>query len=395
MNNKMLIIYIMITMNKYTVTELNNVLKKTLQTNFKNNIVVTGEISNLRVSGKNTYLTLKDDSASISIIFWSHLDNKHGDNVEITGKIDYYIISGKISIIGNQIKIIGSGALHAEYENIKQKYEKKGYFNNKKALPEAIKKIGIITSSTGAALQDILYVLQKNEYAGEICIYDCIVQGPKCAPSVVAGIKYFNNIDDVEIVLITRGGGSFEDLMGFSHSNVINAIYKSNKYTISAVGHEIDNMLSDYVANYRAPTPSIAGEVICSLNINDKKRIIQIENELNIIKNETIKKLYEFKRNIKHIMNNVIDPTKQMHTYVDNIYTESTQHIKNILINYKQRIINIKEKLNTNDVNKLMENGFIIMLNNGVIIKNVDELFNNTITLIHHTGSYNVIINKN
>lgn len=374
----------------YTVSDINNLIKKSLQKDFKNQFVIEGEISNLKVSGQHTYLNLKDAISSISVIFWNtKLTNKHGDNVSITGKIDYYTKNGYTNIIGNAIKNIGIGELHIEYEKLKKSYEKKGYFDNKKSLPENIKIIGVITSEKGAALQDFLYVLNKNEFMGEVMIYDCIVQGPKCPISIAKGIEYFNN-SNVDLILITRGGGSFEDLMGFSHSNVIEAIYNSNKYIISAVGHEVDNMLSDYVANYRAPTPSIAGEVICSININDNKKIKHMENILNSIKNDIIHSIYKYRQNVQQIKNTIIDPTIEYNKYLDTILYKTITNIKNTLSMYKTQLNKFKH--NNSDINKMLNEGFMIMTYKGHIVKDINNIFNKTVVLVHSSGSYDVII---
>lgn len=377
----------------YTVSDINNLVKKTLQKDFKNQIIVEGEISNLKVSGQHTYLNLKDASSSISVIFWNtKLTNKHGDNVSITGKIDYYTKNGYTNIIGNAIKNIGIGDLHIEYEKLKNNYEKKGYFNNRKSLPETVKKIGIITSDKGAALQDFLYVLNKNKFMGEVLIYDCIVQGPKCPMSIVKGINHFNNTNDLCLIIITRGGGSFEDLMGFSHPTVIEAIYNSDKYIISAVGHEVDNMLSDYVANYRAPTPSIAAEVVCSININDDKKIIFIEQTLANIKNTIMHSLYKYKHNIQQIKNNMKDPTIQYNKYLDTITYKAISHVKNILSVYKSQLNKFKHT--NNDMNILLQNGYSIITYKGNIVKNISEVFNKSVILVDSSGSYNVIIKQ-
>lgn len=374
----------------YTVSDINNLIKKSLQKDFKNQFVIEGEISNLKVSGQHTYLNLKDAISSISVIFWNtKLTNKHGDNVSITGKIDYYTKNGYTNIIGNAIKNIGIGELHIEYEKLKKSYEKKGYFDNKKSLPENIKIIGVITSEKGAALQDFLYVLNKNEFMGEVMIYDCIVQGPKCPISIAKGIEHFNN-SNVDLILITRGGGSFEDLMGFSHSNVIEAIYNSNKYIISAVGHEVDNMLSDYVANYRAPTPSIAGEVICSININDNKKIKHMKNILNSIKNDIIHSIYKYRQNVQQIKNTIIDPTIEYNKYLDTILYKTITNIKNTLSMYKTQLNKFKH--NNSDINKMLNEGFMIMTYKGHIVKDINNIFNKTVVLVHSSGSYDVII---
>ena len=440
-------------MNQYTVSQITDVIKKALYIEFKNNkIIVSGEISNLKISGKHTYLDLKDDQTQISVVFWgSCLNNKQGDHVEITGRIELYAKSGKINFIGSAIKNIGIGLLHTEYEKIKIEYEKKGYFNNRKPLPKSINKIGIITSAGGAALKDFLYVLDQSHFAGYIYIYNCAVQGANCPQSVAQGIKFFNspfypkieqNIDTddeseisdktsdsgfdlsdniktkinkkfkniytadgietddiqeiiVDCVIISRGGGSFEDLMGFSDPKILNAIYGSNKYTISAVGHEIDNMLSDYVANYRAPTPSIAGSVVCSVNHNNNKKLIQIEDNINNIKKNLIQKLYKFKKILKKLDSYIFDPRDQFNKKLNDLLIHAKQHVKLLLTAYSHKLSKVKNIINSNDVSDLLNHGFIMLTNSkNRIIMDSKDLFDKKINLIHSSGNYEVIIKK-
>jgi exodeoxyribonuclease VII large subunit len=443
-------------MNQYTVSQLTDVIKKALHIEFKNNkISVSGEISNLKVSGKHTYLDLKDDQTQLSVVFWgTSLDNKQGDHVEISGRVELYAKSGKINFIGSGIKNIGIGSLHTEYEKIKLEYENKGYFNNKKPLPKSINKIGIITSANGAALKDFLYVLEQSQFAGYIYIYDCAVQGANCPQSVAQGIKFFNSAfypkseqildndnnsektdnsdqtsdsgfdisdnkpkkqktksnlitkvkseitDDVsevsvDCVIISRGGGSFEDLMGFSDPKILNAIYGSNKYTISAVGHEIDNMLSDYVANYRAPTPSIAGSVVCSVNYNNKKRLTQIETNINDIKKNLIQQLYKFKKTLKKLDAMIFDPREQFNKKLNDLLVCAKQHVKSLLTTYSHKLNKFKNIINSNDVTDLLNHGFIMLTDSkNHIIMDPKNIFDKKINLIHSSGNYEVIIKK-
>ncbi|VBB17833.1 exodeoxyribonuclease VII large subunit [Yasminevirus sp. GU-2018] len=472
-------------MSSYTVTELNDIIKKAVHIEFKNKpVTVTGEVSNVRSAGKHTYLTLKDNDTSISVAFWgSQLTNKQGDNVEITGKIDYYVKSGYVNLIGTTIKNTGVGTVHAEFEKIKSDYEKKGYFNNKKPLPTSIKRVGVVTSMGGAALQDFLYVLKKGSFSGEVYIYDCIAQGSRCPASVAAGVKFFNSpfyptdelssqdndtvlesshgesfgssskkgikddlsddenedVDDdesedpfeisaktqkelekqntvieskqkpkklnlydndkdeieVDLIVVTRGGGSFEDLMGFSHPKVIDAIYASNKYVISAVGHEIDSMLSDYVAHYRAPTPSIAGEVVCSINNNNQRIVQRYEKEVLALKHQMLQDLFRFKRTIKGMMADVVDPTEKLNNTLNTALHTTTTHIATKLTSLRQRLMRLKESLNTNDVTKLLECGFVILTTpKGDIVKDVEKIFDKEIILTHNAGRYKVQITQ-
>ena len=440
-------------MESYTVTELTDVIKRALHTEFRNHqITVTGEISNLKSSGKHTFLTLKDDTTQINVAFWgSTLDNHHGDNVEITGRIELYTKTGNINLIGTSIKMIGIGSVHTEYEKLKIEYGKKGFFNNKKPLPESIKKIGIVTSEGGAALKDLLYVLEQNEFAGDIYIYDCIVQGVRCPASVAAGIKFFNspfypvhddeqyldnddqqdnvsdksddpfaissiakskiknlnpinkkntysNNDDeteVDCIIITRGGGSFEDLMGFSHPKVMEAIFASKKYTISAVGHEIDNMLSDDVANYRAPTPSIAGAVVSSVNFNNKKKLSQVETNVLKIKKDLLQTLCRYKKSLNKISTNVEDPTELLNNKLNDLMTKAKSHVRTKLSSYANRLKTIREIISSNDINMLLDNGFMMLTDteNRIVIDS-EDLFDKDLVLIHASGRYTVTIQK-
>lgn len=472
-------------MDSYTVSELNDTIKQALHTKFKNyTITVTGEISNLKISGgRHTFLTLKDDNSQISVAFWgSVLNNQHGDNVEVSGRIEHYAKSGNINLIGSSIKLTGVGSVHTEYERLKMEYEKKGFFNNKKPLPASIKKIGIVTSESGAALQDFLYVLEKNEFAGDVYIYDCIVQGSKCPASVAAGVKFFNspfypvtddqnhqvcefmdsNLNDsyqndsdpgsdthsdnsndsfdpfatsasarskivknnqnnqnnqnnkkqikdaiirkntygnddseveVDCIVVARGGGSFEDLMGFSHPKVIEAIYASKKYVISAVGHEPDNMLSDDVANYRAPTPSIAGAVVSSVNFNNKKKLLRIETDILKIKKDLLQTLHRYQKSLKRFALAVVDPTALLNKKLDDIVIKAKSHIKTKLIAQSHKLKTLNDVLTSNDVSTLLENGFMMLTDlNNSIVSDPKELFDKNLILIHASGRYNISI---
>ncbi len=432
-------------MDSYTVSELNEVIKKAIQSEFKNkSITVSGEISNLKKSGKHSFLTLKDDNSTLSVAFWSHsLNNEHGDHVEITGKLDYYTKTSNINLIGSTIKIIGIGSLHTQYEKLRNEYEKKGYFNNKKSLPSTVKNIGVVTAMGGAALQDFVYVLKKNYFSGNVYVYDCSVQGIKCPASVSAGIKFFNsrfyvstnlseseesdeqlsdsNFDpfvipsltnsnnqsesqcnnkysnafevEVDIIVITRGGGSFEDLMGFSNPKIIECIYTSKKYTISAVGHEIDNMLSDFVANYRAPTPSVAGEVIVSINNNNKLKFDKLKNDLINIKHNIIQSLYKYRDYLKYIENSIENPAQTLDIKLNSLYNNALSHCQDYLSVYLKKINSIKNSLASNDTNSMLKHGFLVLTNKkGNIITSAEDIFDKNINMIHISGKYEVKI---
>lgn len=377
----------------YTVSELCTDIKNLLEREFINNIKVIGEISGIKISGKHTYLTLKDDLSAVNIIFWStHLANSHGEKVEIVGKLNYYSKTNSVNVIGKSITNIGQGQLHQMYEELKAKYESQGYFDHKLPLPSAFHTIGIITSNEGAALQDILYVLRNNNFDGTVYIYDCIVQGSQCASSVEKAINYFNTIEDLDALVLTRGGGSFEDLMGFSDARVLEALYNSKHYTISAVGHEIDHMLSDYVANYRAPTPSVAAEVIASA----KNKTDTLVNEHGSIKSNLLIALHRYKENLAEIEKKINNSSQQVKDNINDILHENNVLRESLLAKLKQQQMHLdkmKSAIAKTNIHTILEQGYILLLSDGNIVKSSD-IFDKEIVMLHSSGKYTVCIKK-
>ena len=323
----------------YSVSEINTVISSSV-TKIFDTVNIHGEVSNVKLSREHLFFKIKDTYASIEATFWNYTKKyddvmNEGEKITVTGKLSYYVKSGTLKIsCENIIKEGTVGEIHKQYENMKKKFIEKGYFeeNKKKIMPSVIKNVGIITAKDGAAIQDILYVFRKNNFKGNIYIKNCVVQGDKCPFSVVSSIDYFKKNDmKIDVLLITRGGGAFEDLMGFSDEIVVKSIYKSDIFIMSAVGHEVDNMLSDYVADYRAPTPSIAAEIISSYwkKVDEKlntctnyvmPRIVEIVNKSNERK----------KIKINGIMMNMYEKiNKQIDNYM------------NILVKTKQNLLSI------------------------------------------------------
>lgn len=377
--------------NYLSVSELNILIKDEIKSNFNNKISIKGELSGYKKYGNTIYANLKDDISSINIIkFKCTVDDnfKSGDLVIVTGNIDYYVKNGIINFICVKIKHCGLGNIQQQLENLKQKYKNLNYFDNKKSFPKNIKSIGIITAKDGAALQDILFVLNSNKFKGNIYIKNSPVQGIDCPKGLCMCIKYFNEFKDnnnncIDLIMITRGGGNIDDLMGFSDPSVIEEIHKSKIFTMSAVGHEIDNMLSDYVADIRAPTPSIGAEIICknSININE------------IIKNHKDKMIY-IRQNITNRLN-IIKKTffsikKKMYTDIYQKNNMKLENIKNIFIDLiKKKFDLIKNNLYTikSNIELIKHNEYnTLLIKNNILIKNIDEI---------QDGIYTIKINGN
>jgi len=267
---------------------------------------IEGELISFKFSGSHAYITLKVCTYQLSCIYWNiqssinfneYKKYKDGDKVKIIG--NFGISKKNLSIYFNVKSINRIG--HGDYMNIYEDYRKKiislGYNLNKKKISLYPKSIGIITAIEGAAIQDILQTFKNDNYCGTIYIKNAIVQGKQTAQSVINGIKYYENENNVDLILITRGGGSFEDLVGFSDWELIEYIHKCKIITISAVGHQIDNQLSDEVADYKFATPSIAAKFLIELQ---KDYINKFSNIL-----ENIKVLEIFYKKAKEHFNNV------------------------------------------------------------------------------------------
>jgi len=365
-------------MTEISITELNAYIKDNVKKTSLKNLKIKGEISGLKKYNNTIYASLKDDISSINIIkFRSNDDIKNGDMVIISGYIEFYTKNGTIQIICNNIEHTGEGNILKKLEDLKTTFKNKGYFDNKKKFPENIKSIGIVTASNGAALQDILYVFNNNKFDGKIYVKNSPVQGVDCPKGICNGIKYFNKFKDdnktVDLIMITRGGGGIDDLMGFSDPNVIEEIHNSNIFIISAVGHEVDNMISDYAADLRAPTPSIGAEII-SKSMPNKILIINSYRDKLDIYLKLIQNKYD---NIKKNFN-----LQKKKMYIK-IYELNIKRINNIE-EYLKNIINTKvNKLNNNlntiksniDILKNNEYNAVIMYNNKVI-DDVDKIKN-------------------
>jgi len=366
-----------------TVSDLNNLIKDKLKNSFTQKICVKGEISGYKKYNNTIYANLKDDNANISIIkFRADHDNfKSGDLVLINGNLDYYIKNGNVNLICSKIESTGEGNIQKKLNDLKTKYENLGYFDNKKIFPTEIKSIGIITAKDGAALQDILFVLNSNKFTGNIYIKNSPVQGIDCPRGICDGIKFFNKFDNIDLIMITRGGGGIDDLIGFSDPNVIEEIHKSKIFTMSAVGHEIDNMLSDYVADIRAPTPSIGAEIICKHCINKDEIIKNYREKLNYSKQIIFNRLNIIKKNFfvikKKMYMSLYDNNNIKIDKFNNIYINLIRTKFNIIKNNIDKIKSNIEIMKHNEYNALL-------IKNNILIKDINDIDN---------GIYDIKIN--
>jgi exodeoxyribonuclease VII large subunit len=358
----------------YTVTELNNLLKDVLKKNSPKNISVKGELSGYKKYNSTIYATLKDDSSSINLIkFRVTEDFQNGNMIIATGSIEFYSKNGNINLMCSKIELAGEGLILKKLYDTKIKYQNMGYFDNKKEFPKQIKSIGIVTASSGAALQDILFVLNSNKFDGKIFVKNSPVQGIDCPKGICSGIKYFNSIEaeKIDLIMITRGGGSIDDLMGFSDPSVIEEIYKSEIFVMSAVGHEVDNMLSDFVADIRAPTPSIGAEMISKAGPNKILKLESYKDKVVIYDNFIRNKFDNLKRNLfstkKKTLLKIYDNNNNKIFALDN---NLDKIIYDRFLNMKGDLNNIKSNI---DLIKTSQYNAILIKKNKPI-KSIDDI---------------------
>ncbi len=249
-----------------TVTQLNKRIKDILENEvILEHITVMGEISSFSVTRGIAYFNIKDDDSLLScVMFGCGQTFNIGDKVQVTGSINYYVKGGKLSLSVSKIEQMGQGELYQQYLLLKQRLELEGLFdsNIKKPIPRFIKRIGVITSKTGAVLQDIINVTSRRNPTVDLVLYDTQVQGVVAVDQIVEAINFFSNYDGVDVVVVARGGGSLEDLQPFNEEAVARACFNCQKPIVSAVGHETDFTIIDFVADLRAPTPSAAAELL-------------------------------------------------------------------------------------------------------------------------------------
>ena len=273
--------------NPITVTDLNKYIKNKIDGDeMLNNVLVKGEISNFKnhYTG-HMYFTLKDESSLIKCVMFksytTHLSfmPKDGMKVMVLGSVAVFERDGVYQIYAKAMKEDGLGSLYTAYEELKKKLEQEGLFEetHKKKIPFMPKTIGVLTSNTGAVIRDIINVSTRRNPGVHIRLYPVPVQGPGAAEKIAEGIKFMNENKLADVLIIGRGGGSLEDLWPFNEEIVARAIYDSELPIISAVGHETDFTIADFVADLRAPTPSAAAELAVA-NIEDVRETLKLYN---------------------------------------------------------------------------------------------------------------------
>ena len=286
----------------YSVSELSFEIRELLERRFID-IWVEGELSNFKAStAGHLYFTLKDNKAQLSAVCFRNTARllrfkpENGKLFRARGRVSTYEVRGEYQLIVEVLEPAGLGALQFAFEQLKDKLEKEGLFKpeRKRPIPALPRKIGIVTSPKSAALRDILTVLKRRHNAVNVLIFPAEVQGEGASLQVMEGIDYLSRSTDVDVIIVARGGGSMEDLWPFNEERIARAIVRSQKPVISAVGHEVDFTICDFVADLRAATPSAAAEIVIKSKADLVDRVEQIENRLAAVMKYRLSRLRGF-----------------------------------------------------------------------------------------------------
>lgn len=367
-----------------SVSELTGKIKTVLEQNFMD-ILVEGEASNVKQSANgHYYFTLKDSGAQLPCVIWRStvqrlgIELTDGQQIVVGGDIQVYEPHGRYQMIVNLVQQAGIGKLQQAFEKLKAKLKAEGLFDDihKLALPKFPQRIGVVTSKTTAAFQDIRATLQKRWPLAEVKLFHASVQGVNAAPEIVNGINYFSNHKNVDVVIIGRGGGSLEDLWPFNEEAVARAVFHCEIPIISAVGHEIDFSISDFVADSRAATPTHAA-VMAVPDINEIN--MKIEDLYRRLQLNTSGAVQFYKDRVKNLAGSyallaVQQKMKNAGTKITNLTEQLGHRTTSSIRNQKDILLGFQHLLDKQNPNGPLEKGFARVWQDEKWIRNSNDL---------------------
>lgn len=368
----------------YSVSDLTKEIKLVLEEGFSD-LKVQGELSNFKahVSG-HWYFSLKDSEATINCTMWRGINNyvfftpKDGMKVIITGRITVYPPRGNYQFDVRSMKPAGVGELQAAFEALKEKLYKEGLFDEerKKTIPQMSSKIGVVTAVDGAAFKDMISVAKRRFPIVELVIAPARVQGAGASESVVNAIKRLNEENDIDVIIVSRGGGSIEDLWCFNEESVARAIFESRLPVVTGIGHEIDFTIADFVSDLRAPTPSAAME-LCT---PDQREIFGIINDFFYTASENITGLLNASQErIQRVLSSYgfrmpLDLIRQQSQQIDSSLLKILQIIDRKMLINSNKISLLAGVIQSHDLQKTLKKGFVLVKQDGKFIKRLKNM---------------------
>ncbi len=377
----------------YSVSELTEKIKEALETEFYD-VDLRGEVSNFkRHSSGHLYFTLKDESAQLNAIIWRSVAQRlsfameDGLELRVKGHVEVYAPSGRYQLICNSAKPVGEGFLQQEFARLVEKLRLQGLFEeyHKKPLPRLPETIGVITSPTGAVIQDIRSILQRRYAAATVVLYPVRVQGEGAAEELIQAIKFFNalaphsSLPKPDVLIVARGGGSLEDLWAFNDEQLAREIYRSKIPIISAVGHETDFTIADFVADVRAGTPSMAAELVAppsdqlldsiQTTLRELSALLLADVERKALEIDAVVGSYAFNK-----------PRRDIETALQRLDYAMERIERGLTEKFNARATAVRAALQTLDAlghERILKRGFALAFKNGSLVRSVNEIQRN------------------
>ena len=367
----------------YSIVELNQTIKRIFDfEEHLHGIMISGEVTNFKISGSHAYFNLKDNEAQIFCTFFgiTRTDTptvKNGDKVIVRGTPDYYVKGGSLSLKVTKLSPAGLGALYLKFIELKEKLQKEGIFDDahKIAIPTHAKRIGVLTSKTGAVIRDIINVAKRRNPFVDIVLFPVKVQGENADIDIARGIEKLDNAKICDVIIVGRGGGSMEDLQPFNTEVVARAVYNCETPIISAVGHETDFSLCDFASDLRAPTPSAAAELACPDMMSDANIFISKSKQMA---KYAVRNIEEKERRLSHNIdklqllgeNNLIKGRQK----IDKLNQQMIVRIKEI---YTEKRNGLKMQINTlENVSplKMLSKGYAKVLVDSKVVTTIEDV---------------------
>ena len=391
-----------------TVTQLNEYIKMKIDADdFLSQVFVKGEISNFTNHYKtgHFYFTVKDEGSLIKAVMFRGAASKlnfvpeNGMKVLVRGRVSAFVRDGQYQLYCDAMEPDGIGALYFAFEQLKKKLSAEGLFDEsrKKPLPKIPTRIGVITSPTGAAIRDIINILGRRFPYAKVVLYPALVQGAEAAPSLIDGVKFFNSSNNVDVIIIGRGGGSIEDLWAFNSEELARTIAASRIPTISAVGHETDFTICDFVADRRAPTPSAAAEIAVPETHELMHKIDNIIGRMSLLIGKRIehgKQILDFYKNqgVFARSERIFEDRKMQLLILGQRLDTS---IGNELVASRNLLARNSAKLEALSPLGILSRGYSVATKtDGSVVKSVNDVSSNdTVSLRLYDGSVDVTVN--
>ena len=383
----------------YSISEITSIVRQALETVPElQNVWIQGEVSNLKVATSgHWYFTLKDREAQLRCIMWKssaqHLKvPRDGDEVQVRGRIGVYEARGDYQFYADALRPLGLGDLYIQYERLKAKLQEEGLFDalHKQPLPAFPRQIGVVTSADAAAFQDIQNVLGRRFPLAKLILSPTLVQGQDAPAQIVKALQRLDDSQQVDVILLIRGGGSIEDLWAFNDEQVARAIFATRTPLVSGIGHETDYTIADFVADYRAPTPSVAAEVITP-NLEDLQLAVAERRALLWQSTQAryqthAEQLKNHRRALRYLSPEVNLQNRRLQ--VDDLFTRLTTTHTRRLAQLQQQVENHRNILTATHPQRVLERGFALVRHSssGALITNAKQARNGegvTIELQH------------